>query len=58
MKTEHRIYGELKTKITMGLTPSSIEKLRKLADERGISCSEFVERLIRKQTAVPMRKDG
>jgi Ribbon-helix-helix protein, copG family len=40
-------YDELKKRITLTLTPTVIKKLSVIADEQGLSRSEYLERLIR-----------
>lgn len=41
------IHSELKQKLNLTLTPSTIEKLSAEAKKAGVSRSEFVEQLIR-----------
>lgn len=43
------LHGELKTRVNLSLTPSGIAGLDTLAAERGISRSELVERIGRRQ---------
>jgi hypothetical protein len=47
------LYEEVKTKINLTLTPSTIHDLTRVAESEGISRSELVEQLLR--THLPMR---
>jgi hypothetical protein len=41
------IHNELKQKLNLTLTPTTIEKLTYLAKKAGVSRSEFIEQLVR-----------
>lgn len=51
-RSEAKKYGETKQRFQIMLTPTALEKLEKIADRLGISRSEALERLLRKDREV------
>jgi hypothetical protein len=51
-RSEAKKYGETKQRVQVMLTPTASEKLDKIADRLGISRSETLERLLRKDREV------
>ena len=43
------MYDERKQKMNLGLTPTAIDIIKKIAATEGISCSELVERWAREK---------
>ena len=43
------MYDERKQKMNLGLTPTAIDIIKKIAASEGISCSELVERWAREK---------
>ncbi|HBB32841.1 MAG TPA: hypothetical protein DDZ80_09310 [Cyanobacteria bacterium UBA8803] len=54
MRNRETRHGEYKIRISMMLTPSSVEKLDKLARELNTSRSELVEQFARSQENAPL----
>lgn len=48
-KTKHLAHGETKKPVNITLTPTSLQGLDEQAQELGISRSEFIEQIGRKQ---------
>ncbi len=47
IKNQPALHDEVKTSKHLSLTPSSWDKLKKIAGDRGISVSEVIERWVR-----------